>query len=124
MAIFFWKENKNINKSAILGVITIHQDLASTELLNKSNKELYLDTFKIYPTIMFRIVDEDPEFVKNTSRKLLKAANSCLDKKNHEFWKNTSSMPDLIANLQDVFVNVAKGNLKLGIDYTLTTEKI
>ncbi|XP_066020113.1 adhesion G protein-coupled receptor L4 isoform X2 [Pocillopora verrucosa] len=117
-------ENKNINKSAILGVITIHQDLASTELLNKSNKELCLDTFKIYPTIMFRIVDEDPEFVKNTSRKLLKAANSCLDKKNHEFWKNTSSMPDLIANLQEVFVNVAKGNLKLGIDYTLTTEKI
>nr|XP_058964395.1 adhesion G-protein coupled receptor D1-like [Pocillopora verrucosa] len=73
---------------------------------------------------MFRIVDEDPEFVKNTSRKVLKAANSCLDKKNHEFWKNTSSMPDLIANLQEVFVNVAKGDLKLGIDYTLTTEKI
>lgn len=64
LVFFHSQENKNINKSAILGVITIHQDLASTELLNKSNKELCLDTFKIYPTIMFRIVDEDPEFVK------------------------------------------------------------
>lgn len=33
-------------------------------MLNKNNEELCLDTFKIYPTIMFRIVNEDPEFVK------------------------------------------------------------
>lgn len=33
-------------------------------------------------------------------------------------------MPDLIANLQDVFVNMTEGNLSLGIDYTLTTEKV
>lgn len=33
-------------------------------------------------------------------------------------------MPDLIANLQDVFVNMTEGNLSLGIDYTLATEKV
>lgn len=61
---FHSQEDKHVNKSVILGVITIHQDLASIEMLNKNNEELCLDTFKIYPTIMFRIVNEDPEFVK------------------------------------------------------------
>ncbi|XP_022800065.1 adhesion G-protein coupled receptor D1-like isoform X2 [Stylophora pistillata] len=76
---------------------------------------------------MFYIVTEDPEFVKNTSQKVLKVADSCLDKKNHEFWKNSSiiaSMPDFMANLQEVFVNMTEGKLSYRIDYTLETKKV
>ncbi|PFX19628.1 hypothetical protein AWC38_SpisGene15964 [Stylophora pistillata] len=61
-----WRD-KRVNNSAILEVITKHQDLVSTELLRESNKKLCLDTFEEYSAIMFYIVTEDPEFVKDYS---------------------------------------------------------
>ncbi|XP_015754902.1 PREDICTED: adhesion G-protein coupled receptor D1-like [Acropora digitifera] len=105
------EKNGEWNKSAFREVVSVHENLASSNFLSqKIIRPLCLEMFNIYRAIMDDIAERDPEFLKEALQGILEIASDCTEEKNHLIWKENRKLPELMQTLEETLVSSLQGN--------------
>jgi len=102
-------------------VISVHKNLASSNVSQQTVRPLCLESFMKYRGIVDGIARHNSELLKETLQGMLKIASNCIERKNHPVWRKNRMLPELMQSLQDILVTSLQGNGSTEVNHVIVS---